>query len=187
MPDIHGQVPRASIRSSVILSLKVSMHCQKPSQRRVISLRSPISRANGCPRVRRLPVCSRIFRAQHEDPPLIKALIRHCSHVRYQAAWFGMHSMKTLRAANTDKAAIASCAENSAMWLSRGKSDARRHNWPETSARHPVLAHPQQALCDIAVQPVSTKVTRQLSRSLLCSLIFRPLSLNVKSFDIASE
>ena len=44
----HGQSPRASMRSKVILSLKVSMHCQKPSQRKAMSLRCSISRANGC-------------------------------------------------------------------------------------------------------------------------------------------
>jgi len=35
---IQGQSPRASLRSKLILSLNVSMHCQKPSQRYAMSL-----------------------------------------------------------------------------------------------------------------------------------------------------
>src|SRR5690606_31371015 len=44
---IQGHSPRASIRSKLILSLNVSMHCQKPFHRYAPSLRAAISRANG--------------------------------------------------------------------------------------------------------------------------------------------
>src|ERR1039458_8365570 len=45
---IQGQVPRASSRSKVILSLNVSMHCQNPCHGNVSSFFSCTSRANGC-------------------------------------------------------------------------------------------------------------------------------------------
>src|SRR5262249_35762310 len=44
----HGQSPRASMRSKVILSLNVSMRCKKPPQGNVPSLRAATSRTNGC-------------------------------------------------------------------------------------------------------------------------------------------
>ena len=171
----------------MILSLKVSMHCQNPSQRKAISR---------CCSIRRAKPAAHQFLALAD---VVEHLLPHGE----EAAVDAHRSSCTEPIAVTVPLASA-CTEwklgcvpqqslRSPLWPGSPRAvdpttrrRARRNSWRETrpsssGSAAPAAAAGQMLLCS----PVSTKVMFQSSASWPCSSMRRPPSCQVKSLDMA--